>query len=120
MLRILVGSALILLVIVAIVTPRSAEAEKSLANGAQLASLLAGIAFIFPHGWGVLPMLLAGLSSFSLAAASGFAASVFGLGTLSAAGLLLAALAVAVRQRKSVKSQRAASRRSAQDPPTTP
>jgi hypothetical protein len=110
------GSALILLIVVAAATPRSAEAEKAYANGAVLASLLAGLAFVSPQGWGKLLTLLAGLSSFSLSAATGFDPNLFGLGTLFAAGLLLAALALGVRQRMSVKSRRASSRRT-QGPP---
>ena len=97
MARLLAGVAGGLLVLVAVITPREAEAEKAYASGAQLGVLLVAGGMIRPSGWGATPLLLGAILSLMLSAGSGFGADLYGLGMLAASLLLFVAFWLGVR-----------------------
>ena len=96
--RLLAGLAGVLLVIVAVITPQEAEAEKAYANAAVLGVLLVAGGMIRPSGWGTTPLLLGAILSLMLSAANGFGADIYGFGLLGASSLLLAAFWLGVRR----------------------
>lgn len=99
--RVLAGIAVAILVAVALVTPTEASAELAYAYLAGIGAILGAVGLIHPYRWGALPFLLGAMVSMLLSAVSGILLNLYGMATLGAGALLLAAFGLGVRRRPS-------------------